>query len=100
MRVEALILGRDECILDDLGDLVDLHERPPLEAELGDEASVDSVELRRLVRRVLGEVFDRRALVAATDQRPAGVEDANTKSDEKGHREEHTPDERGVALAE
>ena len=98
MGVEAFILGRDERVLHDLGDLVDLDERPPLQAELGDEASVDRVELRGLVRRVLGEDFDRRALVTATDQRPAGVEDANTEARDAGIAAWDPQSSLGVAL--
>ena len=97
--IESLVLSRDKRILHDLGNLVDLYERPPLEPQLGDEASIDRVELGCLVGRVFREDLDRRALVAAADQRPAGVEDARAKSDEESEREEHRPDERGVALA-
>ena len=51
--VESLILGADERVLNDFRDLVDLHQRASLETKLGDESSVDRIELRRLVWRVL-----------------------------------------------
>ena len=56
--VEALVLGGDEGILHDLGNLVDLDEGAALKTQLGDEPSVDRVELGSLVRCVLAQNFD------------------------------------------
>src|SRR5437763_21866 len=97
--VKALILGGDEGILNDLRNLVYLDEGPALETELRDEAPIDCVQLRRLVRRVLSENFDRRTLVAAADQCPAGVDSANAGCDQKRERKQRHSDERGMPLA-
>ena len=53
--VEALVFGDDERVADERRDVGDLDERAPLEPELGDEAAVGGVELRRLVRLVVVE---------------------------------------------
>src|SRR5882757_5483817 len=81
--VEALVLRADKCFLHDLRDLVDLHQRSALEAELGYEPSVSSVELRRLVGRVLGETLYRRALISATDESPRRIDPAGGECNEK-----------------
>ena len=98
--VEALVLGGDERVPHDLGDLVDLYEGAPLEAELGDEPSVDRVELGSLVRCVLAQNFDGGALAAAADERPRAVERAGTERDEEGEREQHHSHERRVTPVE
>ena len=53
VRVEPLVFGYDERLLDVRGDLVELDERSALEAELGNEAPVHRVQLGRLARRVV-----------------------------------------------
>jgi len=98
--VEALVLGVDERILNDLRDLVDLHQRAALETKLGYESPVDSVELRRLVRRVFGQALDRRALVATTDEGPCAVHRPGAERDEESERKQYHPDERRVPLME
>jgi len=97
--VEALVLGGDERVLHDLRNLVDLDEGSPLEPELGDEATVYRVKLGRLMRRILGEDFNRRALIAATDEGPTRVNGADAGRNEKGKREQHHSDECRMALA-
>src|SRR2546429_241368 len=98
--VEALVLGGDERVLHDLRNLVDLDQRAALETELGDESSINRVELRRLVRRVLAENFDRRALAAAADESPGSVEEARAQGDEECERKQHHSDERRVPPVE
>jgi len=98
--VEALVLGADKCLLHDLGDLVDLHQCSALEAELGDESSVSSVELRRLVRRILGQTLYRRALISATDEGPGRIDPTGGECDEKSERKQHHADKRGVPFVE
>ena len=78
--VEALVLGDDERVAHVLRDLVELDERAALEPDLGDEAAVGGVELRRLLRRVLVEHLDRRTRAAATDERPAAYPRPATKA--------------------
>ena len=98
--VEALVLGVDERILNDLRDLVDLDQRAALETKLGDESPVDSVELRRLVRRVLSQALDRRALISPADEGPCAVDRPNAEGDEESDRKQDHPDERWVPLVE
>src|SRR6185437_1422964 len=45
MLVEALVFGDDEGVLQDLGDVTQLHQRAALGTELRDEAPIDGVEL-------------------------------------------------------
>ena len=98
--VEALVLGADERVLHDLRYLIDLDQGATLKAELGDESSINRVELRGLMRRVLAQDFDRRALTAAADESPGSVEEAGTQSDEKCERKQHHSDERRMPLVE
>ena len=98
--VEPLVFGADERFLNDLRDLVDLHQRAALETKLGDESPVSRVELRRLVRRVLGQALDRWALVSATDEGPRTVDRPHAERDEESERKQYHPDERRVPLVE
>src|SRR5205085_12624467 len=77
MLVKSLVLGRDEGVANDAGNLVELDDGTTLETDLGDEATVRRVELRCLTRRVLVQDFDGRAATGAANERPTGVEEAD-----------------------
>src|SRR5258706_7405071 len=91
MLVEPLVLGAYERFLNDLRYLVDLHQRAALEAQLGDESPVDCVELRRLVRRVLSQAVDGRALASPTDEGPRAVDHARAERDEESDDKQDHP---------
>ena len=97
VTVEALVLDEDERVTNDFRDVAELDERSPLEAQLGDEASVDGVDLRRLSRRVRVEDLNRRAASIATDESPARVRESAAERDAERHREQDGPDERWIA---
>ena len=69
---------------------VDLDQRASLEPELGDEASVGRVELRRLARLVVLERVDRRTPPGATDHRPARVAEAGAEGAEEADASKQT----------
>ena len=69
--IEPLVLRHHERVPDERRDLVDLQQRASLEPELGDEAAVDRVELRRLAGLVLIEHGDRGTGAGSADERPA-----------------------------
>src|SRR6266550_5446594 len=98
--VEALVFGADERVLHDLRNLVDLDQCASLETKLGDEPAVDGVELRGLVRSVLAEDLNRRALAATADESPRPVKRAGTERNEECERKKHHSDERRMALME
>ena len=82
-----------KALLHERRDLVDLDERAALEPELGDEAAVGRVELRRLARLVLVEHLDRRTRAGAADERPARVAEADGEGDEKKAKSDAEPRE-------
>src|SRR5690606_434574 len=92
--------GDDEGVADDLRDVLDLHQRAALEADLGQEAAVGGVELGGLVRRVVVEDRRRGAGAAAADERPAGEERAGCEGRAGGAGEQHQPYRTGVPLEE
>src|SRR5207237_170530 len=63
----------------DRRDVLELHERPSLEAELGDESPVGSEQLRRLARLIVIQLLDRGTLSRTTDERPTRVREAGNE---------------------
>jgi hypothetical protein len=99
MREKALVLGRDERLGNDGGNLIVLDQSSALEPQLGDEAAVDREQLRRLIGRVFRQRLDRWALSPATDESPARVQKSRAERDQKRQPEHHPPHQRGMTLA-
>ena len=55
MLVEAVVLGREDGLLHQVGNGIDLHERPSLLAEFPDKLAVSTVDTQRHLRPVIGQ---------------------------------------------
>src|ERR1051325_1418706 len=95
---EAPVFGHHECVLNDLRDVLDVHDRSFLESELGDEATVRGIQLRGLSRLVLVEDLYRGAASGPTDHCPRRVAEADAHGKEEAEREERPANQRRVAL--
>ncbi len=60
MLEEALVLGGEDGLLHDLGDVLDMDEIAPFFAELADQVAVAGKHAKRDLRLVVGEHVDRR----------------------------------------
>ena len=98
--VESLVLGRDERLANDRGNLLELHDRAPLETDLGDEAAVRGVQLGRLTGGVLVEHFDRWAASGPADEGPARVKQSNRKGNPERGTDEQAPHDSRMLFAE
>ena len=62
MRVETLILGRDDRLPQDVWDLVNGYKAAPFLAELADQVAVGGIDPQGNSRPVIGDGFQRREL--------------------------------------
>jgi hypothetical protein len=86
--VEALVLGDDERVAEVLRDVAELDEGAALEPDLGDEPTVDGIELGRLARSVLVQHVDRRTAALSADEGPRSIPATRGERDAEGEQEE------------
>jgi hypothetical protein len=85
--VEALVLGRNDRVLQRVGDLADRHYGAPLLAELADLHAFGGVNAQRDLRLVLGQRLERRQI-------RIGERDGERQQQHAGHQKAPRQDQR------